>query len=83
MSSEMQNPFKKSLMTEAELAAYLGLSAWTIRRFRLNEGMPVIAIAGRFFYRLESVQNWLASRETSGPATAGGEEPGVIRAIRA
>ena len=83
MSNELQNPFKKSLMTETELAAYFGLSAWTIRRFRLNEGMPVVAIAGRYFYRLESVQAWLASRETSVAVEQSCAEPGVIRAIRA
>ena len=57
---------EKTLYTEIELASSLGLSPWTIRRFRLQEGMPVIAIAGRFFYRLESVLSWLASREQSG-----------------
>ena len=56
----------KALLTESELAASLGISPWTIRRFRLNEGLPVIAISGRFFYRLESVLRWLASREQSG-----------------
>ena len=74
---------EKTLLTEAELAAYFGLSQWTIRRFRLSEGMPVVAIAGRYFYRLESVQAWLASRETSGVIEQGCEEPGVTRAIRA
>ena len=82
MNSELQNPFKKSLMTESELAAYFGLSQWTIRRFRLSEGLPVVAIAGRFFYRLESVQSWLASRETGGAVEQGCEKSGVIRAIR-
>ena len=71
---------EKSLLSETELAAYFGLSPWTIRRFRLSEGMPVVAIAGRYFYRLESVQAWLASRETSGTAA---EEPGEIGKIRA
>lgn len=54
------------LLTESELAVELGLSAWTVRRFRLSEGLPVCKIAGRFFYRLESVQAWFASRETAG-----------------
>jgi len=73
---------EKPLMTEPELAAYFGLSQWTVRRFRLNEGLPVVAIAGRFFYRLESVQSWLASRETSGQSTEEPEAIGVIRAVR-
>ena len=34
--AEIKNPFK--IATETETAAHFGLSFWTIRRFRLNEG---------------------------------------------
>ena len=73
----------EKLLTESQLAESLGLSPWTVRRFRLAEGLPVLPIAGRFFYRLESVQAWLASRETAGAAdVAEAEETGVIRPIK-
>ena len=64
--AEPLNPFNKALLSEAELASSLGLSPWTVRRLRLNEGLPVIAIAGRYFYRHESVLRWFEERETSG-----------------
>jgi len=71
------------LLTEAEIAAELGISAWSIRRWRLSEGLNFIKIGGRFYYRTEAVHAWLASRETSGPATDEPEEIGVIRQVRA
>lgn len=58
------------------------LSAWTIRRWRLSEGLPHIQIGGRIYYDMESVDAWLASRETSGPAADEPDEIGVIREIR-
>ena len=82
MTNEIQNPFNK-LLTEAELAEMLGLSQWTIRRFRLNEGLPVVKLAGRFFYRMESVERWLADNETAGATDDEPCETGTIRAIHA
>ena len=70
------------LLTEVDLAKKLGLSAWTVRRWRLSEGLPVIKLGGRFFYREDAVQSWLASRETSRAAIDEPEEIGVIREIR-
>ena len=67
MSNELQNPFPKTgVLTEAGLAEKLGLSSWTVRRWRLSQGLPVIPIAGRFYYRLEAVESWLQSREQIG-----------------
>ena len=71
------------LYTEGELAEMLGLSQWTIRRFRLNEGLPVVKVSGRFFYRMESVERWLAENETAGAADNEPGETGTIRAIQA
>ena len=71
------------LYTESELAEMLGLSQWTIRRFRLNEGLPVVTVAGRFFYRMESVERWLAENETAGAGDEESCETGTIRAIQA
>ena len=69
------------LFTEAELATELGISSWTVRRWRLNEGLPVCKISGRFMYRLDSVIKWLESFETQGAVDDECGETGVIRAI--
>lgn len=82
MSTDIQNPFGK-LLVESELAVALGVSQWTVRRWRLAEGLPVCKIGGRFLYRWESVSDWLASRETAGAADIDPGESGVIRAINA
>ena len=70
------------LFTEAELATELGISSWTVRRWRLNESLPVCKIAGRFMYRMESVISWLESLETKGAADEESGETGEIRAIK-
>ena len=76
------NPFKK--FTEAELARHYDLSPWTIRRFRLQEGMPCIPLGGRFFYNLNSVDRWFAEREQKGTGCiiAEPQTTGTIREIR-
>ena len=72
------------LFTEAELAAEWGVSQWTVRRWRLSEGLPVCKLGGRFFYRLEAVTDWLKGFETAGAADVEEEiEIGVIRPIKA
>lgn len=50
------------IFTEKELAIELNLSPWTIRLWRL-QGMPYVRPAGRIFYRMESVINWLEHEE--------------------
>ena len=81
--NEIQNHYNK-LCTEAELAKIWGVSTWTIRRFRLNEGLPVVKIGGRFFFRMETVESWLTARETAGaPDDAVPVEVGKIRQIKA
>ena len=69
------------LFTEAELAEALEVSQWTIRRWRLSEGLPVCKIGGRFLYRWSSVQDWLSATETAGTLDDEPGEAGVIRAI--
>lgn len=77
------NPATKLLDGDAGCAKFLGLSsAWPVRRFRLTEGLPFLKLGGRFYYRPEAVQAWLAARETSGAAADEPEEIGVIREIR-
>ena len=70
------------LFTEAELATELGVSSWSVRRWRINEGLPVVKVSGRFLYRLDSVISWLESLETKGAADEESGEIGVIRAIK-
>ena len=77
------SPAPKLIEGEKGLAEVRGGSAWMWRRFRLSEGLPFIKLGGRFYYLLETVDAWLASRETSGAAAEEPEEIGVIRQVRA
>jgi hypothetical protein len=51
------------VLSEKELAGKLGLSPWTVRTLRLQSGMPHFRTAGRVFYRLDSVKNWMDEQE--------------------
>ncbi len=55
----------KVVLTERELAAELGLSPWTIRRWRLEAGLPHIQIGRRILYNFASVSQWLQGREVA------------------
>lgn len=60
-----------------------GFSPWTLRRWRLSEGLPHIRIGGRIFYRIGSIKSWLDQRENgSVPAIAEPQTTGTIREIR-
>ena len=51
------------ILTEPELAEYLGLSVWMVRRLRLNEGLPVLRfnkVRSVLYYR-PAVDDWLRS----------------------
>ena len=77
-----ENPAK--IATEAETAAHFGLSFWTIRRFRLTEGLPHISMGTRIYYRIAAVEEWFAAREQVGAGeTAEQGATGTIREIRA
>jgi len=78
--TEIQNPFK--LLDGKSLAEVLGSSAWTIDRWRKSEGLLVVKVGGRFYFRLEAVNAWLLARESTGATDDEPEEPGVIRAVR-
>ena len=75
-------PVPKLLDGDKGCAKFFGLSEWTVRRWRLSEGLCHIKLGGRFYYRAEAVEAWLKSRETCGPAADEPEEIGVIREIR-
>ena len=78
--SEIQNPYK--LIDRKALAEVLNLSPFTIDLWRKREGLPVAKIGGRYLFRLESVNQWLQSRESTGAADDEPEETGVIRQVR-
>ena len=49
--------------TESQLAAEFGISAWTVRRWRIKGALPHFRTAGRIFYRLEAVEKWMSQQE--------------------
>lgn len=52
------------MLAEKEIAAELGVSARTVKRWRaMPGGLPFIALGGRIFYRRSSVRTWIESRE--------------------
>lgn len=51
------------ILTEKELAAELGISYWTVRRWRVKEGLPNITLGSRILYRLDTVLAWLDEQE--------------------
>lgn len=51
------------IFTERELAQELGVSPWTIRLWRTKAGLPYFRTAGRVFYRLETVIQWMSEEE--------------------
>ena len=55
----------KLVMTEKELASYLGVSYWTVRGWRLQEENPLPTVGpGRILYRLQTVEEWMQRSET-------------------
>ena len=73
---------ENKMYTEAELSKALGISAFTVRRWRLGYSLPVIKVGGRFFYKMDSVNEWLKANEKSGHKAEEPHEIGVIRRIR-
>lgn len=54
----------KLVMTEKELAQYLGVSYWTVRGWRLQERDPLPTLGtGRILYRLQTVEEWMRRSE--------------------
>lgn len=68
MNSETKHT--PNIHTEKELAAWLGISFWTIRNWRLKAGLPYFGTAGRIFYREEAVLEWIKSEEARNAANA-------------
>ena len=53
----------EKILSEKEVATELGLSYWTVRKLRLQCGLPHFRTAGKIFYRLSSVTVWMAQKE--------------------
>ncbi len=52
------------VLTEKQLAEYLGVSFWTVRRWRLQDENPLPTVGtGRILYRLKSVEAWMEESE--------------------
>ncbi len=51
------------IFTERELARELKVSPWTVRGWRIKANLPHFRTAGRVFYRMESVINWMDKEE--------------------
>ena len=61
MSEQKISEMGNEVLTEKELAVALGQSVWTIRRWRKQEGLPVIRfknIRSILYYR-PAVDDWL------------------------
>ncbi len=53
------------VLSEQELASLLHISKWTVRKWRLEGGLPHIQVARRIFYRMETVKAWMTDMERS------------------
>ena len=56
----------EKVLSEKELASELGVSPWTVRGWRLKKSLPHFRTAGRIFYRMSSVEQWMDNEETVG-----------------
>lgn len=73
------------VLNEREVAAEFGVTPSTVRRWRLQLGMPHFRTAGRVFCRLEKILEWMDKMEQSSSQEAETEKPeeyGVLRRIR-
>ena len=70
----------KLVMTEKELAAYLGVSYWTVRGWRLQteDPLPTLGRGRRVLYRLKTVEEWMERSE----ARRGQEHGNQIKVAR-
>ena len=58
-----EEPRQPKIFFEADLAKELGLSYSTVRRMRLEEGLPHMMTGNRPLYRIDSVMEWFSERE--------------------
>ncbi|SDF66079.1 helix-turn-helix domain-containing protein [Sporomusa acidovorans] len=56
------------------------VTPWTIRKWRIEGGMPSFKVGRRIFFRLESVMKWMDEREKSEQCNEP-QEYGTLRKI--
>jgi hypothetical protein len=69
------------VLNEREIAAELGLKPATVRRLRVQLGLPHFRTAGRIFYRLDSVLAFLDKQEQNSQ-TEPELETGTLRRVK-
>jgi hypothetical protein len=70
------------IYSEKDLAKALRVSQWTIRLWRLQAGLPHFRTAGRIFYRLEAVVQWMCDEEKRNvELTKAGLDQNTIKSI--
>ncbi len=69
------------VLNEREIAAELGLSPATVRRLRLQLGLPHFRTAGRIFYRLHTVLEWMDKQEQSSQVEQE-QKTGTLRCVK-
>jgi len=61
----VSDDLKNKLLTEPEAAVYLGLSNWTVRKWRIEGKLPAIKIGWRSIrYRLTDLEQFLKRNTT-------------------
>jgi excisionase family DNA binding protein len=70
-----------STMRAKEAAAYLGMSYWKLMELRKAGKIPCIQLGGLILFRKETLDAWLAERETASVKHESIPEPGKIRRL--
>lgn len=63
MQEKLIKTQEKLVYNEKELADVLGVKPYTIRLWRLQQGLPCWRTSGQIFYRLSSVTKWMDEQE--------------------
>ena len=59
----MKGGIRMKVFSERDLAAFLGVSPWAVRSWRLKGGLPHFRVSRKVFYRLNAVMEWMKSEE--------------------
>ena len=72
------------LLMEKEVAERLGVSCWTVRRWRVKGDLPFIRLkppSRRVFYRMDTVLEWLHQREVDAVVEHQGSETKFVSVL--
>jgi hypothetical protein len=78
---------QNTVLNDKELAKALDptgkiVTAWVIRNWRLQGGLPYFAVGKRIFFRLESVLAWMDAREAGGGTVVQEPITGTLRVVK-